>query len=58
MLLWSSALPAAFPSLLIYELSENSTGLPAPPWAVSLALRMTMLDLVQALLLEQISDSI
>ena len=33
-------------------------GLPAPPWAVSLALTIIMLDLFQALLLEQINDSI
>ena len=33
-------------------------GLPVPHWAVSLALTVLMLDLFQALLLEQINDSI
>jgi hypothetical protein len=33
-------------------------GLPVPHWAVSLALTVIMLDLFQALLLEQIKDLI
>jgi hypothetical protein len=33
-------------------------GLPAPHWAVSLALTVQMFGLFQALLLEQINDSI
>jgi hypothetical protein len=33
-------------------------GLPAPHWAVSLTFTVLMLDLFQALLLEQINDSI
>ena len=33
-------------------------GLPAPHWAVSLALTIIMLDFLQALLLEQINDSV
>jgi hypothetical protein len=36
---------------------EHSKGFPAPHWAVSLALTITVIDLFQALWLEQINDS-
>ena len=61
MLLWSTAL------LMALSVSHPSSslgcvrilrGLPAPHWAVSLALIITVLDLSQALLLEQVNGSI
>jgi hypothetical protein len=42
MLLWSVALPVALAPLLIYELYENSQGVPPPHWAVSLALTIVL----------------
>lgn len=58
MLLWSSALLAALISLSIQELYENSKGFPVLSWAVSLVLTTVVLDLIQALLMEQINDSL
>ena len=61
MLLWSIVLLVAlvvFMSLLIYEVYENSKQVLRPSLGSVIGAYSNMIDLFQALLLEQINDSI